>query len=473
MKAPASLDLSSYSTILFMDSMVALEGKPLPNQPWGEIDQAGPILVLVVPQVLAEIDKRKRDGRLGKRAREFNRLISPAAESGMPRRIFDGPPTVDLAIAVCAKINWSAFDDLDPDEPDAKVVAQILHVRGVEPERKLLFSQDINPIAMASRHKLKCKKMPEHWLVEPEPSPSEKELFRLKSRVKELEASEPQLSAALKFGIDAGLTLYSIQRLPKDRQPQIQADNPKTDQRRTPFESTLDYDYGYDERYQKYCEVVIPAHVKTLHGRFETHYNQVPFEFHVENCGHIQAENLVVRLKAIGGTLHNRFVVYPLFGPSAPRPEKSYLGSFGNHLHLNKNLAHQVGRHEIQFAIGPNRGDIIEMHCADFRHGRAWNLDGIALIDPRVGGPFRVEVALTASNLRGKISSEFDLPYHTKEVSLEELIDLDKREYHVEIPMHVQFDKALSARDRKWLQFLGEKEDDIDDDEDDEEDFAS
>jgi hypothetical protein len=61
MKAPASLDLSSYSTILFMDSMVALEGKPLPNQPWGEIDQAGPILVLVVPQVLAEIDKRKLD----------------------------------------------------------------------------------------------------------------------------------------------------------------------------------------------------------------------------------------------------------------------------------------------------------------------------------------------------------------------------------------------------------------------------
>jgi hypothetical protein len=28
-------DYSAYSTVLFMDSMVALEGKPLPGLPWG------------------------------------------------------------------------------------------------------------------------------------------------------------------------------------------------------------------------------------------------------------------------------------------------------------------------------------------------------------------------------------------------------------------------------------------------------
>jgi transposase len=63
-----------------MDSMVALEAKPLASLPWQEIDSAGPIPVLIVPQVMKEIDKRKRDGGLGKRARSwrvesaFNRL---------------------------------------------------------------------------------------------------------------------------------------------------------------------------------------------------------------------------------------------------------------------------------------------------------------------------------------------------------------------------------------------------------------
>lgn len=130
--------------------MVALEAKPLPTLPWAEIDLSGPILVLVVPQVNTEIDKRKRDGRLGKRAREFNRLISPAAESGRPHRISEGSPTVDIAIARTARINWDNLDDLDPSEPDARVVAQILHARDVPDERKLLLSHDINPIAMAS-----------------------------------------------------------------------------------------------------------------------------------------------------------------------------------------------------------------------------------------------------------------------------------------------------------------------------------
>ncbi|MCW5703846.1 MAG: hypothetical protein KIT82_14845 [Bradyrhizobium sp.] len=462
-------DPLSYSNILFMDSMVALEGKPLPDQPWHEIDQVGPILVLVVPQVLAEIDKRKRDGRLGRRAREFNRLIGPAAESGMPRRICDGPPIVDLAVAICAKIDWSAFDDLDPDEADAKVVAQILHVRGIEPERKLLFSQDINPIAMASRHKLKCKKMPEHWLVEPEPSPNDKELSRLRSRVKELEATEPQLSAVLEFGINADLTLHSIRPLPEDIQQElaskIQTDNPRIEQRRTLFDSSLDYDYSYNDRYRKYCEVVIPTYVQTLHRRFETHYNQIPFVLQLENSGYIQADNLVATLKAIGGTLNDRFVVFPLFGPSAPQPENSYLGSFvGN---MNQHIVSPVGRHEMRFAVGPDRGPLVEIHCADFRHGRVWRFDGIALIDPRAGSPFRIEVTLTASNLRGRISREFDLAYNAKDVSLEELVDLDKREYHVEIPMHMQFDKALDARDRNWLQLVEDEA--VDDDEDEEE----
>jgi hypothetical protein len=409
-RSPINFD--SYSTILFMDSMVALEGKPLPSQPWQEIDSGGPILVLVVPQVNTEIDKRKRDGRLGKRAREFNRLIGPAAEFGTAVRISDGPPSVDIGIAVCERIKWNAFQDLDPEDPDARVVAQILHARGVLSERKLLFSQDINPIAMATRHGLKTRRMPEHWLFEPEPSPNEKEINRLKARVKELEANEPVLDFSISFGMDEPLQLYQVRPLTGEEQhrlaDRILLENPEVGQPMYPF------DTGYDRRYEEYRGSTVPRHVSTLHRRLETHYNQVPFTLHVENCGHIQAENLVVMLTAIGGTLNHRFVCYPIFGPRAPKPDHSLFGQ----LNINRmNLPRQPGRHEMVFAVGPSRGKTIEVHCADFRHGRDWEFRGVACIDPRAASPFNIQVELTASNLRGEIARLFAIGYATTDAA--------------------------------------------------------
>lgn len=188
--AKSNIDFGRYSTLLFIDSMVVLEGKQLVAQPWHEIDANGPILIMVVPQVMKEIDKHKRDGRLGKWAREFNRLISPAAESVAAIRLADGPPAVDIALALPKKINWSAFDEFDSDDPDTQVVLQIINVDEVPNDRKILLSHDINPIMMGARLGLKTTKMPDRWLRDPEPSPHEKELMRLKGRVAQLEAQE-------------------------------------------------------------------------------------------------------------------------------------------------------------------------------------------------------------------------------------------------------------------------------------------
>src|SRR5690606_23748168 len=97
---------------------------------------------------------------------EFNRLISSAAEAGLPTRICSGPPAVDIGIAVCDRIDWAALDDLDPEHADARLVAQVLHGRDVPHGLKMLLSHDINPIAMASRHGISVCKMPDHWLLE-------------------------------------------------------------------------------------------------------------------------------------------------------------------------------------------------------------------------------------------------------------------------------------------------------------------
>jgi len=101
------IDFSRYKSIVFIDSMVVLHGQPLDRQPWKEIDPIGPILVLIVPQVQTEIDKRKLDGRLSTRARAFNRLIRPSVlKGGDAIQIVSGPPVVDLGMAFPRPIPW-------------------------------------------------------------------------------------------------------------------------------------------------------------------------------------------------------------------------------------------------------------------------------------------------------------------------------------------------------------------------------
>ena len=453
--------LTIYSTILFMDSMVALEAKPLTELPWHEIDAIGPILVLVVPQVMTEIDKRKRDGRLGRRAREFNRLIGPAAEAASTARICKGPPIVDIGIAACDRIDWDSLDDLDPEMPDARVVAQMLCARGVSPDHKLLLSHDINPIAMASRHGLKTRKMPDHWLLEPEPSPSEKEMSKLKARLRQLESTAPEVQASVTFEVGAPLQLYQVHPLSDKRQSElvdrILVENPKPEHR-VHFNLALGYNSSLDERYEKYRNSMVPRHAATLHRRLETHYGQVPFLLRIENVGHVQAENLVLALTAIGGNIHNRFVCYPLFGPMAPQP-KVYdpLESVRRF-----EIPRPVGRHEMEFAVAPHRGEAIELHCADFRQGREWQFQGIALIDPHQGSPFKLHVSVTASNLRGAVSRSFELEYSSESVAADDLISLQSREFHVEFPMQEQFCQQLGAKNLKWFDFTNEEDEESD-----------
>lgn len=438
---------------------MALEGKPLPTLPWKEIDPSGPILVLVVPQVIKEIDKRKRDGRLAKRAREFNRLITPAAESGRPARIVEGPPAVDIAVARTARIDWDKLDDLDPEEGDARVVAQILHVFDVPDSRKMLLSHDINPIAMASRHGLKCHKIPDHWLLEPEPSPNEKEMTRLKARVKELETEEPDLVAKLTFGVAPPVRIFRIEKLSEEQRKAIAslalAENPKISQQTRSFPGIIrafDYDSSYDGKYDTYRIKAIPQYTASVHRFFEVHFGQVPFTFELNNIGHLQAENIVVTLKSTGGTIHNRFMVYPLFGPVAPRPRPYHLGrSIINPFDYRTPV---VERHDMQFVIGPNRTDTIEVHCADFRHGRSWPFNGIATLNPHEEQPFTIDVCITASNMHGKIENRYSLDFDVRDVELGDLVDLGTRNYKIKAPMDDQFKSALGRVDKDWIEFV-------------------
>lgn len=449
-------DHSRYTTIVFMDSMVALEGKPFRTLPWADID-TGAILVLVVPQVCAEIDKRKRDGRLGKRAREFNRMIAPAADMAKPVRICEGSPTVDIGIARTARINWDLLDDLDPEDADAKVIAQILHARDVPDERKTLLSHDTNPIAHASRHGLKSHRLTDGWLMDAEPSPHEKELVRLKGRLRELEASNPDIQVGLTFDVEEPVRVFRIEPLDERERNALArlvvAGKHKVHQ--SVFPSPLgaaSYDDEYDAKYRFYLETQVPYYTAMVHRHFEVHYAQVPFRFTLSNVGYVQAEFVVVNLTAKGGGIHNRFTVYPLFGPKVPRPRK---GMFQQIDFLRSDLQPKLRtRHDVDFAVEPDGGKTIELHCDDFRQGREWVFEGIAMLDPANGSPFHIEVTVTAGNMPGRVCERFTLPYHVETASLANLVDIRKKAFKVPIPMEKHFDAAWETKSSKWLNFV-------------------
>lgn len=102
---------------MVIDTQVVLEARPLGDLPWMELFP-GRVLLLVRRQVQSEIDAKKKDGRLGRRARSFNRTLDGFLESRRPVVLIAGRTTVDVALVAHARIDWDALENLDRDDGD-------------------------------------------------------------------------------------------------------------------------------------------------------------------------------------------------------------------------------------------------------------------------------------------------------------------------------------------------------------------
>ncbi len=185
-----------YDHLVVLDSQVVLEGKPLEQMPWSSLF-AGSILLLVTRQVQTEIDRRKSDGRLGKRARAFNKLLDYFIEQRIPSLILTSPK-VDVATVANRPIDWSGLDDLDREDGDDRIVAQALNALVDDPAKLVLLSHDMRPRDAAATHGLRAVKLPETWLRDPEPSPDQRRINELEARNRLLSADQPQVDVALK-----------------------------------------------------------------------------------------------------------------------------------------------------------------------------------------------------------------------------------------------------------------------------------
>lgn len=459
------MNYGEYSKVIFLDANVVLEGKSLKDQNWQHVDASGPILLLFVPQVLKEIDSKKRDGRLGKHARDFNRLIAPAASEQRVVQLIENDPIVDVGLAVTNRVDWEKLDDLDPDEPDARAVAQVINERYTSKDKRVFLSQDINPIAMASRHGLQVVRIDDDWLRPPEPSPDQRRINKLEHRVKELEATEPQLTVAVNFGSEEPfkhLVITEPGRSDKvDLISSIIADHPRDTQGRGGmFSPAFGFDAGYDGRYDNWREAVVPSFADALAEDTSSMLAQTPVSFEITNDAAVQAEGLVVNVKIIGGTLSEKWNVVPSY-PRPPVPENTMLSSL-RHIDTLGDISAQntIGRHEMYFDIEADNGSEFEVHCQDFRHGRTWLFDAILTLDHKRDEDVTIVVKMTASNMRGTRDEVFKFRHEAGPEVFAAVYDVREKRFLVERPMEDEINRSAQSRDFSRLNLVqyGEEE---------------
>lgn len=429
-KSPRQDLYAEYAATLFFDANIVLEGKPFAQLPWTEIHAEGPILVLFLPQVLREIDDKKRDARLGVIARNFSRTISPATILGSPPvTIFAGPPRVDASLAVCSKIRWDQFDDFDSAEGDSRVVAELLHAKDPPMDRRLLVSGDLNPVAKASRHGVRTLHASSTWLRPREMSKAERELQGIRQKQAEREAAAPKLSVTFAVPDDAPIEIMRVHALPADRKTQLQERiiqlNPKRSQasgdRFSPRALGIGLDHTLDKRYAHFLDQTVPAFVRSLEYNLEREYGQFQFSIEIKNTGTQPARRLVVDIRFEEGWLNHHFVVPRSRFPVSPHPRAhAHHFAFPN----IEPIPRPHKPHDFHFSEPPAKSALAIAQCADFRHGTSWTFQGAAWANPRSSGPFKFRIELDADGLDEPMVYEREVNIQITEAQCEDLLDL-------------------------------------------------
>lgn len=449
----------------FLDTNIILEGRPLPDLPWEEIDADGPIIALLTPTAIKEVDSKKQDGRIGKRAREFNRLIAPVAAGGAPIVIRESGPRVELALSYAVRIPWERHDDLDPDDGDSCIVAEALHAKGMTGAGKLLVSQDIKPIAFAANYDLETRHVSENWLRAMEPGPADKEMQRLKGKLAEYEAKEPEFEIKIELLDCEPVSVVRIADLTEAERDRIERkivlENPEKDQVRGQYgimSGTGSYDHSYGDKYQAYRKR-IPVFMANYAQRMERLFNQARLRVEVANTGKMQAENVVIEVSVSSGWLHDRYVwVSPNGpnGPNAPSPRTDPLLDSLRHF-TQAVVPPRIGRHDFTFKDRPDWRSSFSVTCEDFRHGEDWASEAIVGIDPREAET-TITVTVTASNLRGRAQQKKTVERKQETVHVSNVVDLDALKITVSTPVDGLFDRNEYEDAIDWKAFTIEEE---------------
>lgn len=459
-----SINWQQYPVVAFIDSNVALECSALGGLPWKEINASGPILVLVVPTVMQEVESKKNHARLADHARRFNRTLRPLLEGQSTVLVRESPaPRVEIALADCTRVDWEQYPELDRDEPDARVVAQAMSAQGPSPDARVVVSQDIRPLYLAKRHGLNIHQVSETWLRPKEISEAEKKVANLQRQLYAMKEREPQLSLHLSTS-QPSVDVHRIQALSPDERGAIQETiirlSPMPEQERSGFTSFMgDYDHTLDERYRKWELNKVSHFVRDYERKIELNYGQLKIRLLIENTGQVPAESLLIRLTATGGWFNESYVLAIPSGPPAPSPKRSLMDMhMPRTLHDSIRSMAQPGKHEFVVLDDPKRSLEVQIACADFRHGLAYEYAVIGRADPHAD-EFRIDAVVTAANLYGETKTSIVVPRNVKDSSVADLIDMGTMRFKQPPDVDGHLEKAINASDFSGFEFDGSRDD--------------
>ncbi len=460
-----TINWQQYPVVAFIDSNIALECSALGGLPWKEISATGPILVLVVPTVMQEVDSKKNHARLADHARRFNRTLRPLLEGQSTVLVRESPaPRVEIALSNCTRVDWEQYPELDRDEPDARVVVEAMSTQGPYPEARVLVSQDIRPLHLAKRHGLNIHQVSETWLRPKEITEAEKKAANLQRRLDAMKDREPQFSLHLSTS-QPSVDVHRIKALSPDERLAIQETiirrSPKPEQVHSGLSSIMgEYDHTLDARYTKWELNKVPHFVRDYERKIELNYGQLKICFRIENTGQVPAESLHIRLTATGGWFNERYVFASPSGPSAPRPKRRSLMD----IHMPRTLQDSIrsmaqpGKHEFVVLDDPKRSQEVHIACADFRHGLAYEYPVIGRADPH-SDEFRIDAIVTAANLYGEAKTSIVVPKKFKDSAVTDLIDMSTLRFKQPPDMDGHLEKAISASDFSAFEFDGSRDD--------------
>lgn len=418
------LNISAYDRVLVIDTQVVLETKPLDQLPWGEFGQ-GPILLLVCRQAQSEIDAKKNDGRLGARARSFNKLLDRFLETRSPAELFAGPPRVDVALVGNARIDWDTLDDLDRDDGDDRIVAQALHALVEDRTRLELLSHDMRPRDGAITHGLRAVKLPEHWLRAPEPSPDARERARLERELQVLRTEQPTIKVRVEAITPLPWRNLVVEPASDEQREAIQSyilrTAPRQDREDGLGFSSMARDYSFDDRKGKWRERLIEQDLPAMHLGLQRLHAQHRVRISIENVGVITAEGLSLEVRSGNTQLHSRPYYVFVFGRPAPHPR-----FFHDPLrHMNYGRLGPASRHEpfTFYTEEEGPGPVLIWSCSSFRQEKSFEVELSVELGTGTIGKAQIEAVVTAQNMKGDVRAQLLAPVVDGRIAFAEAVD--------------------------------------------------
>lgn len=331
---------------------------------------------------------------------------------------------------------------------DDRIVAEMLHAKVSNPAHLMVFSYDMRPLAAAKRHGLGWKKPADHRLLEPEPSPHQKEVQRLQQRVRELEISQPAIEFELAAPPDMPLRPVRVQPLDENIS-RILAElylEKHAPQGRGRFDFLTDH--SYDDRYEAF-ERRVRSHGANIAAVLELFFNQFALQLSIKAPGAMAAEHLEIAFEADGLLIHDRIVLGPLLLPQPPEYEPDgFVRRIGD---TTIDLPVRYGRSDVYFDPELKRTSSARLVCEDFRHGWHFERRLYVTLDPRRASPEVLRYRVTAANRRGAVEGEITLHFETEDVRVNDLIDLDKNEFRRNAPLFDLTTKLLESGDTEEI----------------------